>query len=204
MLAGSVEGFRFEVTGRHHKSFKPTSPKYMSTKTAPKKKSAEYSSLRDLFIDQLKDLYSAEKQIVKDGLPKMIKAASNADLVEGLTAHLEETKGQIERLEQISELLGEKLTGETCEATKGLLKEAARWLHENATEEVMDAGIIADGQRIEHYEISAYGTAHAYAELLGEDKCAQLLAETLAEEKAADEKLGEAARIINQSALAAA
>ena len=175
----------------------------MSTKTAPHKKSAEYASLRDLFIDQLKDLYSAEKQIVKDGLPKMIKAASSADLIEGLTAHFEETKGQIERLEKMSELLGEKLTGETCEAAKGLLKEAARWLHEGATEEVMDAGIIAEGQRIEHYEISAYGTAHAYAELLGEDRCAGLLAETLAEEKAADEKLGEAARRINQAALAA-
>ncbi len=176
----------------------------MSTKTASPKKSAEFANLRDLFIEQLKDLYSAEKQIVKDGLPKMIKTASDAGLIEGLTAHLEETKGQIERLEQISELLGEKLAGETCEATKGLLKEAAGWMEEDASDEVMDAGIIADGQRIEHYEISAYGTAHAYAELLGEDECAKLLAETLAEEKAADEKLGQAARLINQSALAAA
>ena len=176
----------------------------MTTKTASPKKTAEFANLRDLFISQLKDLYSAEKQIIKDGLPKMIKTASNEDLVEGLTAHLEETKIQFERLEQISEILGEKLTGETCEATKGLLKEAAGWMSEDASDEVMDAGIIADGQRIEHYEISAYGTAHAYAELLGEDKCAELLAETLAEEKAANEKLGEAARLINQSALAAA
>jgi ferritin-like metal-binding protein YciE len=176
----------------------------MTTKAPTQKKSAEFANLRDLFIEQLKDLYSAEKQIVKDGLPKMIKTASDADLIEGLTAHLEETKGQIERLDQISEILGEKLTGETCEATKGLLKEAAGWMEEDASDEVMDAGIIADGQRIEHYEIAGYGTAHAYAELLGEEKCAELLAETLAEEKAANEKLGEAAKSINQSALAAA
>jgi len=176
----------------------------MNTKTPPLKKSAEYSSLRDLFIEQLKDLYSAEKQIIKDGLPKMIKTASNADLIEGLTAHLEETKGQLERLDQIAELLGEKLTGHTCEATKGLLKEAADWMSEDATDEVMDAGIISCAQRIEHYEISAYGTAHAYAELLGEDRIVKLLAKTSVEEKAADEKLGEAAHVINQTALAAA
>ncbi len=176
----------------------------MTTKTATPKKTVEFANLRDLFIAQLKDLYSAEKQIVKDGLPKMIKTASNPDLVDGLSGHLEETKGQIERLDQISELVGEKLTGETCEATKGLLKEAAGWMEEDATDEVMDAGIIADGQRIEHYEISAYGTAHAYAVLLGEEKAAELLAETLEEEKAANEKLGKAAKKINQSALAAA
>ena len=174
----------------------------MSTKTASQKKTAEYASLRDLFIEQLKDLYSAEKQIVKDGLPKMIRCASNADLIDGLSAHLEETKGHVDRLDQIGELVGENLGGATCQATKGLLKEAADWMSEDATDEVMDAGIIADGQRIEHYEISAYGTAHSYAEMLGENQVARLLAETLAEEKAADEKLGEAARIINQAAMA--
>ena len=174
----------------------------MKTKAATPKESIEFADLRDLFIAQLKDLYSAEKQIVKDGLPKMIKTASDPDLVEGLSAHLEETKWQIKRLEQISDALGEKLTGETCEATKGLLKEAAGWMEEDATDEVMDAGIIADGQRLEHYEISAYGTAHAYAILLGEKETAKLLAETLEEEKAANDKLGHAAKSINQSALA--
>jgi ferritin-like metal-binding protein YciE len=202
--AGTGDGLQLEVAGRHRNSSQPGPTNDMTTKTAPQKKSAEFSNLRDLFIEQLKDLYSAEKQIVKDGLPKMIKTASNEDLIEGLTGHLEETKGQVDRLDQISELLGEKLTGVTCEATKGLLKEASGWMEEDATDEVMDAGIIADGQRIEHYEISAYGTAHAYAELLGEDKCAELLAETLAEEKAANEKLGKAAKKINQSALAVA
>src|SRR5450432_1103563 len=123
----------------------------MKKKTARKKKTPEFSNLRDLFIEQLKDLYSAEKQIVKTGLPKMIKSASNPDLVEGLTSHLKETKGQINRLDRISDELGVRLTGETCKATKGLLEEAAAWMEKDATDEVMDAGIIACGQRIEHY-----------------------------------------------------
>ena len=154
----------------------------MSSKSKLKKKAPEFSNLRDLFVEQLKDLYSAESQIAKAGLPKMIKKASDPELVKGLTMHLKETRGQLDRLEQISEQLGKKLSGETCEATKGLLKEAAGWMDEDATDEVMDAGIIADGQRIEHYEIAAYGTAHAYARLLGEAGCAALLAQTLAEE----------------------
>ena len=180
-------------------------PSASMTKT-PKAKSVsktpEFSNLHDLFINQLKDLYSAETQIAKDGLPKMIKTATDAGLIEGLTAHLSETKGQIARLEKISEIVGQKLTGHTCEATKGLLKEAAEWLEEDATDAVMDAGIIADGQRIEHYEISAYGTAQAYATALGEDECAKLLSASLAEEKAANEKLGKAAKAINKAALA--
>jgi ferritin-like metal-binding protein YciE len=166
-----------------------------------KSKSPAFASLRDLFLAQLKDLYSAESQIFKKGLPKMIKTASNPDLVEGLKVHLKETKGQIERLDRISHELGVRLTGETCKATRGLLEEAAGWMEENATDEVMDAGIIAEGQRIEHYEISGYGTARAYAMLLGERSSATLLAETLAEEKAAHDNLGKAAKAINDSAL---
>ncbi len=173
----------------------------MKKKSSKKKSEPKYSSLRDLFIEQLKDLYSAEAQIVKKGLPKMIKGVSHPELEEGLKAHLKETKGHVERLDRISDELGVKLTGETCKATKGLLEEAASWMEEDATDEVMDAGIIAAGQRIEHYEISAYGTAHAYAMLLGERNCGTLLAETLAEEKAADETLGKAAKSINDSAL---
>ena len=173
----------------------------MKMKAPAAKKPAEFSKLRDLFIGQLKDLYSAEKQIVKDGLPKMIKTASNPELVNGLTAHLAETKEHVKRLEKISDDLGERLSGETCEATKGLLKEAAAWMGEDATDEVMDAGIIAGGQRVEHYEIAAYGTVHAYAVLLGERSAATLLATTLAEEKAANDKLGKAAKAINESAL---
>jgi ferritin-like metal-binding protein YciE len=173
----------------------------MKKKTARKQRTPEFSNLRDLFIEQLKDLYSAEKQIVKKGLPKMIKCASHPDLVEGLTSHLKETKGQIDRLDRISDELGVRLTGETCKATKGLLEEAAGWMKKDATDEVMDAGIIAEGQRIEHYEISGYGTAHAYAMLLGERDCGTLLAETLTEEKAAHDNLSKAAKAINDSAL---
>ena len=173
----------------------------MKKKTAKKKSAPEFSTLRDLFIDQLKDLYSAEIQIVKKGLPKMVKRASHPDLVEGLAAHLKETKGQIERLDRIADELKIRLSGETCKATKGLLEEAAAWMEQDATDEVMDAGIIAEGQRIEHYEISGYGTAHAYAMLLGERACGTLLAETLAEEKAAHDSLGKAAKSINDSAL---
>jgi ferritin-like metal-binding protein YciE len=176
---------------------------HMTTKTKTETKTHEFANLRDLFIEQLKDLHSAETQIIKKGLPAMIKNATNEDLIQGLTDHLEETKGQLDRLDQISEIIGEKLSGETCEATAGLIKEAAGWMEEDASDEVMDAGIIADGQRIEHYEISAYGTAHAYATLLGETDIATLLAATLAEEKAANDKLGDAAETINQAAMAA-
>jgi ferritin-like metal-binding protein YciE len=174
----------------------------MTTKSKSETKTPEFASLRDLFIDQLKDLYSAETQIIKKGLPAMIKKATTPDLKKGLTGHLKQTKGQLDRLDRISDQIGEKLSGETCEATAGLIKEASGWMGEDATDEVMDAGIIAEGQRIEHYEISAYGTAHAYATLLGESKCASLLAATLAEEKAANEKLGKAAKKINKAAMA--
>ena len=175
----------------------------MTTKAKIETKTHEFANLRDLFIEQLKDLHSAETQIIKKGLPAMIKKATHADLKKGLMGHLEETKGQLVRLNQISEHLGEKLSGATCEATAGLIKEAAEWMEEDASDDVMDAGIIADGQRIEHYEISAYGTAHSYATLLGETECAELLAATLAEEKAANDKLGQAAKTINKAAMAA-
>jgi ferritin-like metal-binding protein YciE len=171
-------------------------------KTKSKSTEPEFASLRDLFVEQLKDLYSAETQIIKKGLPAMIKKATNPALKKGLSGHLAQTKGQLARLNKISEQLGEKLSGETCEATAGLIKEAAAWMGEDATDEVMDAGLIAEGQRIEHYEISGYGTAHAYATLLGETKSASLLAATLAEEKAANEKLGKAAKKINKAAMA--
>lgn len=161
----------------------------------------KFETLHDLFVNQLRDLYSAESQIIK-ALPKMIKHATTPALKAGLTAHLEETKGQLERLKEISAALGKKLSGHTCEATKGLVKEAAEWMEEDATDAVMDAGIIADGQRVEHYEISAYGTAHAYALALGDKQSASLLAATLKEEKAADEKLGKIALAVNKAALA--
>lgn len=172
-----------------------------TTKAKPRAKAPEFTNLRDLFVHQLRDLYSAEQQILKDGLPKMIKTASDSELVDCLTAHLAETKEQIARLNEIAEILEVKLAGHTCEATKGLLKEAAEWLEQDAADAVMDAGIIGDGQSIEHYEIARYGAAHAYALKLGEDECAELLATTLEEEKAANEALSAAAESVNRAAL---
>ncbi len=161
---------------------------------------SKMKTLEDLFEHQLKDLYSAETQLVK-ALPKMVDAASNKKLVKAFESHLKETKGQIDRLKEIGEILDIKLTGETCDAMKGLIKEAEGMIEEEATDAVKDAGLIAEAQRIEHYEISGYGTAHRYARQLGHSKVAKLLAETLEEEKDCDEKLNDLAiESINEKA----
>ncbi len=148
-------------------------------------------TLRDAFIDELKDIYSAEQQLVK-ALPDIEKKAANSSLKEALRSHLQETKTQVKRLEQAAEILGEKLSGKTCEAMKGLVeegKEAIKIKSENLA--IVDSVIIGAAQRVEHYEIAAYGTARAMAEELGESEIAKLLQETLEEESAADEKLSE-------------
>lgn len=149
-------------------------------------------NLEDLFHHQLKDLYSAEKQLIK-ALPKMQKEADNDDLKEAIEEHLEETENQKDRLDEIAEMLDVDLSGDTCEAMKGLIEEAEDFISEDAEPEVRDAGIIADAQRVEHYEISAYGTAVHYAEALNLDDVAKKLQETLDEESAADEKLNKLA-----------
>jgi ferritin-like metal-binding protein YciE len=159
----------------------------------------KFSSLHDLYIEQLKDLHSAETQLTK-ALPKMAKAANTPKLKSAFTAHLEETKEQLERLNQIGEKLGKSLKGHTCAAMKGLIEEGSAWMEEDAAPEVMDAGLIAAAQRVEHYEMAGYGTVHNFSELLGEDEAAELLAETLHEEKAADEKLTTLAKSINVEA----
>lgn len=145
-------------------------------------------TLNELLTDQLKDLYSAENQLIK-ALPKMAKAASDESLREAIENHLEETKGQVERLDRIAKLLGAKLTGKKCAAMEGLIEEGKEVLEAEAPEPIMDFGIIGAAQRVEHYEISGYGTARALAEHLGHSEVAQLLQETLDEESAADEKL---------------
>ena len=142
----------------------------------------------DLFIDQLNDAYSAEVQIVK-GLPKMIKASSSADLKAGLEQHLKETKNQVVRLEKIFKSLGEKIGNETCEAMEGLITECEQVIQEYPASPIRDAAIIAGAQKIEHYEIAAYGTLCTFAKELDLDDIQDLLGETLDEEKAADEKL---------------
>jgi ferritin-like metal-binding protein YciE len=145
-------------------------------------------SLQDLFIDQLKDLYNAENQLVK-ALPKMAKASTAPELKNAFEAHLEETKGHVERLEQIFDQLGTSPGGKTCKAMKGLVEEGAEMIGEDAEPEIMDAGLIAAAQRVEHYEMSGYGVVRTFAKLLGNEDAARLLQETLEEEGAADKKL---------------
>src|ERR1700678_636610 len=145
-------------------------------------------SIEKLLEDQLKDIYSAENQLVK-ALPKMAKKAAAAGLKNAITSHLEETKNQVGRLHQIGETLGIKLTGKKCKAMEGLIEEGTELLEATGPGPVIDAALIAAAQRVEHYEISAYGSARALAEQLGHDDVAELLQETLDEETAADEKL---------------
>ena len=150
------------------------------------------NTLADLLTHELKDLYSAENQLVK-ALPKMAKAATNPDLKAGFEEHLEQTKGHVERLEKIAETLEIKLSGHKCKAMEGLVEEGAELIGEDAEDSVRDAGLIGAAQRVEHYEIAGYGTAKALALKLGHDDVADLLDETLQEEKETDEKLTELA-----------
>jgi ferritin-like metal-binding protein YciE len=156
-------------------------------------------SLRELYVDELKDIYSAEKQLTK-ALPKMAKAATSPELQEGFEEHLEQTKGHVERLEQIFGMLGEKPGGKKCMGMEGLVNEGSEIMGEDFEDEVMDAALISAAQRVEHYEIAAYGTVAAYADLLGESQHAELLRQTLEEEKETDEKLTELAEEINVTA----
>ncbi len=159
-------------------------------------------TLHDALIDEIKDLYDAEKQLVK-ALPKMAKSATNEDLRAAIESHLAETKGQIDRLERVFELIDEKPRGKHCAGMAGILEEGSAVLEEDFEGAVMDACIIASGQRAEHYEIAAYGTCIAWAEALDLTDVAQLLGETLAEEKAADQKLSALAESdINEAATA--
>jgi ferritin-like metal-binding protein YciE len=160
-------------------------------------------SLRELYVEELKDLYSAETQITK-ALPKMAKAATSPTLKDAFESHLEETKEQIKRLDQIFTDLGKSPKGKTCEGMKGLLKEGEELMEEGADPEVLDAGLISAAQRVEHYEMAGYGTVRTYAELLGENDAVSLLEMTLKEEKAADSKLSKAANKINVQANKAA
>ncbi len=148
--------------------------------------------LEDLFEDTLKDIYYAEKTILK-ALPKMAKKASSPDLKEAFESHLEETEGQIERLEQVFELIGKAARGKKCPAIEGITEEAKEIMEEAETPEVLDAGLAAAAQAVEHYEMARYGTLIAWARELGMDEAADLLEETLEQEKAADEKLTELA-----------
>ena len=157
------------------------------------------NTLHDVYVEQLKDLYSAETQLIK-ALPKMAKAANDETLKEGFVQHLEETKVHAERLEQIFEELDEKPTGKKCKAMAGLVEEGSEAIGEDATPEAKDAMLIAAAQRVKHYEMAGYGCVKTYARLLGYEDAAKLLEETLGEEVATDEKLTEVAEAINVDA----
>ncbi|HTX41055.1 MAG TPA: ferritin-like domain-containing protein [Acidobacteriaceae bacterium] len=160
-------------------------------------------NLRELLVDELRDLHSAETQLTK-ALPKVAKHVSDTRLKQALEHHLKETDGHVRRLEQIFERLGEKPKGKTCEGMKGLIAETDERISDGGEAETVDAGLIADAQRVEHYEISAYGSARTFANLLGEKEIARLLEETLAEEKNADVTLNRIAESINVQSKAAA
>ena len=145
-------------------------------------------TLQELLVDEVRDLYHAEKQLLK-ALPKMAKAATHEDLREAFESHLEETREQVTRLEEVFEALGEKVRAKPCPGMAGIIEEGSELMQEDAEASVMDAGLIASAQRAEHYEIGAYGTCVAWARLLGLDEVVTLLEQTLEEEKAADQKL---------------
>lgn len=157
------------------------------------------SELRELFVDELKDLYSAEKQLVK-ALPKMAKAASSEELKSAFAEHLEQTKGHVQRLEEIFEALEESPRGKKCAGMEGLIKEGEEAIQEDYEGAVKDAALIGAAQRVEHYEIAAYGTAKALAEVIGESEHASTLEETLDEEKETDEKLTSISEQVNEEA----
>jgi ferritin-like metal-binding protein YciE len=157
------------------------------------------TSLKDLYIDELKDLLSAEKQLVK-AIPKMAKAATSEELRNGFQAHLEQTKGHVERLEEIFALLDVKAGGKKCVGMEGIIQEGAEVMSEDYDSEVMDAALISAAQRVEHYEIAAYGTVCTYADLLGLADHAEVLGQTLEEEKETDEKLTELSKQVNVAA----
>jgi len=159
----------------------------------------EHKALKELFIDELKDIYSAENQLIK-ALPKMAKAATSDDLRAGFEEHLEQTKEHARRIEEICTELGEKPTGKKCGGMEGLIGEGKEMMDE-FEDDVLDAALISAAQRVEHYEIAAYGTVRTYAELLGHDRAVELLEQTLEEEKETDQKLTELAGAINVEAI---
>src|SRR5215467_12302853 len=156
-------------------------------------------SIRQLYMDELKDLYNAETQLTK-ALPKMAKASSNAELRQAFEEHLRQTSEHVSRLEQIFEMLDESPSGKKCLGMEGLVKEGSETMQEKYEDPVMDAAIIGAAQRVEHYEIAGYGTVKAFAELLGENEHVSLIEQTLEEEKQADEKLTQLAESINSEA----
>jgi ferritin-like metal-binding protein YciE len=192
LLAGGIKGMGFAITGV-----------WLISHQAPCRghSTMTLNSLQDLFVEELRDLYSAENQILK-ALPKMAKAASSPELRQAFQEHLEQTKGHVERLQNIFTKLDKSPRGKKCKAMEGLIEEGSELLKEDAEPAVLDAGLIAAAQRVEHYEIAGYGTVVAYAKLLKDADAAELLQETLDEEGDTDKKLTELAEnVINLQAV---
>jgi len=160
----------------------------------------ENNTLRELYIDELRDIYDAETQLVK-ALPEMARAATSDDLRSSFEEHCSQTKEHVRRLEEVFEALGEKAKGKKCKGMRGLVAEGKEMMEGDFDGEAKDAALISAAQRVEHYEIAAYGTVRTYAELLGEQEAASLLEQTLQEEKETDEKLTELAEAINVEAM---
>jgi ferritin-like metal-binding protein YciE len=162
---------------------------------------AKVTTLEELFLDEIQDLYDAEKQLTK-ALPKMAEAASSDDLRLAFEEHLDQTAGHVERLEQVFEALGEKVRGKKCAAMAGIVKENEDLADHTESTAVRDAGLIAGAQKVEHYEIAGYGSARTHARLLGHERVVQLLDSTLSEEKEADRKLNDLAETaVNERAM---
>ena len=159
----------------------------------------KFNNLQGLYVHLLKDLYRAAHQLTK-ALPKMAAAAKSADLKQAFETHLRETETQITRLDTISNKLGKPLTGYTCNGMKGIISEGSGWAGEDATDSVMDAGLIMEAQHAEHYEMAGYGSARTYAELLGDHEAATLLQQSLSEEEATDKKLTALSKRLNLAA----
>jgi len=161
---------------------------------------AKAATMDELFLDEIRDLYDAEKQLTR-ALPKMVQWSTSEELKAAFESHLEETRGQVERLEQVFEALDEKATGKKCAAMAGLIKESEELAEEMDEGSVLDAGLIAAAQKVEHYEMSGYGSARTHAQMLGHTDAASLLEQTLKEEKAADKKLNDIAEsMVNEEA----
>ena len=182
---------------------RPWSPATGGRLTAERDTAMALDSMQDLFLNELKDVYNAEKQLVR-ALPRMAKAAESPELKQAFTKHLRETEGHVQRLERIFKSIGETPRGKKCKGMEGLVEEGKEILEEDGASEVIDAALISAAQRVEHYEIAAYGCLRTYAQLLGMDDADKLLQQTLEEEEATDKALtalGEGG--INQAAVAA-
>jgi ferritin-like metal-binding protein YciE len=173
----------------------------IARKSSKKKENMKLNTLEQLYVSELRDIYSAENQLLK-ALPKMAKGASSPELKDAFQKHLEQTKGHVERLEQIFQQLDENPRGKTCHAMKGLIEEGSEILKEDGEESVLDAGIIVAAQKVEHYEIAGYGSVRTFANLLGKDEEAKLLQSTLDEESETNEILNRLAEtVVNPEAL---